>query len=211
VIEDKDLMDSISLISLFFAMIIYVAIPGPGVFATVARSLSSGFRSALAVVIGIAAGDIVYLTFAIFSLSIIAQSMGKLFFIVKICGGAYLVWLGLKMWFAKPTETDSKQLHESSQLGNVTSGLLISLSNPKVILFYCGFLPTFIDLTELRPIDVTGVFCVVIVALFSVLTAYSYLASHVRQLFSSRTAMKNLNRSAGGVMMATGVAIASKS
>ncbi len=205
-------MNSISLISLFFAMIVFAAIPGPGVFATVARSLASGFRPAFAVVTGIVVGDIVYLTFAIFSLSIVAQSMGKFFLVVKICGGAYLVWLGLKLWIAKPSETDSEQLYgKYSTLGNAASGLLVSLSNPKVILFYCGFLPTFIDLTDLKPVDTIWVFCVVIAALSSVLAAYAYLACHARQLFSSRTAMKNLNRSAGGIMMATGVAVASKS
>lgn len=205
-------MNLITIVSLAIAILIWAAIPGPGVFATVARSLASGFRPALAVVLGIVAGDVVYLTFAIFGLSFIAQSMGSFFFIVKICGGAYLVWLGLKMWFAKPTEIESRQLNgKYSKVGNFTSGLLVSSSNPKVILFYCGFLPTFVDLKDLKPIDIILVYCVVIAALCAVLMAYAYLMNHTRKLFSSRTALKNLNRSAGGVMMATGVAIASKS
>jgi threonine/homoserine/homoserine lactone efflux protein len=77
-------MSFISLISLTVAILIWAAIPGPGVFATVARSLASGLRPALAVVIGIVAGDVVYLTFAIFGLSVIAHSMGSFFFVVKI-------------------------------------------------------------------------------------------------------------------------------
>jgi len=87
-------MSLISALSLSIAMLILAASPGPGVFAIVARALASGFRPALAVITGIVIGDIIYLTFAVFGLSIIAQSLGELFIIVKICGGVYLFWLG---------------------------------------------------------------------------------------------------------------------
>ncbi len=83
------------------AMLILAASPGPGVFATVARALSSGFRPAVGVIAGIVAGDIIFLGLAVFGLSVIAQAMGEFFFIIKIVGGAYLIWLGLKMWRAK--------------------------------------------------------------------------------------------------------------
>ncbi len=205
-------MNLISTASLGVVILIWAAIPGPGVFATVARSLSSGFRPALAVITGIVAGDAVYLTFAVFGLSLIAQSMGRFFFLVKICGGAYLVWLGLKMWLEKTSEIESRQLKgKYSKAGNFTSGLLVSLSNPKVILFYCGFLPTFVDLKDLKPVDTILVYIVITAALSAVLITYAYLTDHARQLFSSQTALKNLNRSAGSAMMATGVAIALKS
>ena len=204
-------MSLISLISLSVAMLILAASPGPGVFATVARSLASGFRPALAVIIGIVVGDIIYLMFAIFGLSIVAQTLGEFFIIIKNCGGIYLFWLGLKIWFSKPPETESKQLYEKqSRLGNIISGLLITLSNPKVILFYCGFLPTFLDLSTLKAIDIALIACVITIVLSTVLTIYACLASHARQLLSSPKAIKRLNRSAGGVMMATGVVIATK-
>lgn len=192
-------------------MLILAASPGPGVFATVARSLASGFRPAMAVIIGIVVGDIIYLMFAIFGLSIVAQTLGEFFIIIRVCGGIYLFWLGLKIWFSKPPETESKQLYEKqSQLGNIISGLLITLSNPKVILFYCGFLPTFLDLSTLNVIDIALITCVITIVLTTVLTIYAGLASHARQLLSSPKAIKRLNRSAGGVMMATGVIISTK-
>jgi len=192
-------------------MLILAASPGPGVFATVARSLASGFRPALAVIIGIVVGDIIYLMFAIFGLSIVAQRLGEFFIIIRVCGGIYLFWLGFKIWFSKLPETESKQLYEKqSQLGNIISGLLITLSNPKVILFYCGFLPTFLDLSTLNVIDIALIACVVTIVLSTVLTIYACLASHAWQLLSSQIAIKKLNRSAGGVMMATGVVVATK-
>ncbi len=208
----KDLLMSIiSLISLTMAMFVLVASPGPGVFAIIARSIASGFRPAFAMIIGIIAGDIIFLMFAIFGLSLVAQAMGKLFLIIKICGGAYLLWIGLKIWFLKPLKAESKLVYEKqSYFGNIIGGLLITLSNPKVILFYCGFLPTFINLSNLKVIDVTLVVCIVVVVLTIVLTMYAYLASHARQFFSNRLTIKKLNRLAGGVMMITGVIIITK-
>lgn len=204
-------MTLISLIGLSVAMVVLAASPGPGVFATVARSLSSGFRPALAVISGIVIGDIVYLMFAVLGLSIIAQSLGKFFIIVKIGGGIYLFCLGLKMWAFKPSfDTENALCENQSFTGNLIAGLLITLSNPKVILFYCGFLPTFIDLSILNPADVVLIVCVVSFVLSAVLIAYAYLASRARKLISSTSAVKKLNRSAGGVMMATGILVASR-
>ena len=204
-------MSYISLISLSVAMLVLAAIPGPGVFATVARSLSSGFRPALAVIAGIVVVHIFFLIFAIFGLSIIAKALGEFFILVKICGGAYLIWLGLKIWFSKPSNTTSEQVHaDHSKLGNFLSGLFITLSNPKAILFYSGFLPTFMDLSNLNFIDIILILGIVTIVFTIVLATYAYLASQARGLFSSNTAVKRLNRTAGGVMIATGVAIAVK-
>ncbi len=204
-------MTFLSLLSFAAAMMVLAASPGPGVFATVARSLASGFRPALAVILGIVVGDIIYLLFAIFGLSIVARSLEQLFIFVRIAGGIYLFWLGLKIWFSKPPEKVSQQLlAPPSQPGNILSGLVITLSNPKVVLFYCGFLPTFIDLSVLELPDIFLIGSVVAIVLSAVLMTYAYMASRARQLFSSQKAVKRLNRSAGGVMMVTGVTIATR-
>jgi threonine/homoserine/homoserine lactone efflux protein len=194
------------------AMLVLAASPGPGVFATTARAMASGFRPALAVIWGIVLGDIIFLLFAAFGLSMVARVLGNLFFMVKVCGGAYLVWLGIKIWLQKP---ELVQIHQNSTArsnwGNFVSGLVITLSNPKVILFYCGFLPTFLDLSALTIIDLALVAAIITLVLSGVLTTYAYLASRARKLFSNERAVKRLNRAAGGVMVAAGVAIAVRS
>jgi threonine/homoserine/homoserine lactone efflux protein len=193
-------------------MLVLAASPGPGVFATTARAMASGFRPALAVIWGIVLGDIIFLLFAVFGLSMVARALGNLFFLVKICGGAYLVWLGVKIWLQKP---EPVQIHQNSAIrskwGNLVSGLIITLSNPKVILFYCGFLPTFFDLSTLTIIDLAFVVVIITAVLSGVLTTYAYLASRARRMFTNQRAVKRLNRAAGGVMVAAGVAIAVRS
>ena len=194
------------------AMLILAASPGPGVFAATARAMASGLRPALAVIWGIVLGDIVFLMFAAFGLSMVARVLGNLFFLVKICGGAYLVWLGIKIWFQKPELVQSHQNSTArSNWGNFISGLVITLSNPKVILFYCGFLPTFLDLSTLTIIDLALVAVIITLVLSGVLITYAYLASRARKLFTNERAVKRLNRAAGGVMVAAGVAIAVRS
>jgi len=193
-------------------MLVLAASPGPGVFATTARAMASGFKPALAVIWGIILGDIIFLLFAAFGLSMVARALGNLFFIVKICGGAYLVWLGIKIWLQKPELVQSHQNSSTrSYWGNFFSGLIITLSNPKVILFYCGFLPTFLDLSALTIIDLALVVAIITAVLSGVLITYAYLASRARKMFTNERAVKRLNRAAGGVMVAAGVVIAGRS
>ena len=201
-----------SAIGFSVAMLVLAASPGPGVFATIARALASGFRPSLAVIGGIVLGDVIFLLFAAFGLSMVARALGNMFFIVKICGGVYLIWLGVRIWFKKTEpDTGNQNRNVQSQWGNFASGLVITLSNPKVILFYCGFLPTFLDLSTLTPIDLVIVVTIITLVLGCVLGTYAFLASRARRMFTNRQAVRRLNRAAGGVMVATGVAIAIRS
>lgn len=201
-----------SAIGFAVAMLILAVSPGPGVFATVARALASGFRPALVVICGIVLGDVIFLLFAAFGLSMVARVLGNMFFIVKICGGAYLIWLGIKIWLKDPQPlTETQKSATRSAWGNFVSGLVITLSNPKVILFYCGFLPTFIHLSSLAVYDLAIIVAIITAVLTGVLSSYAYLASRARKMFTRRRSVRRLNRAAGGVMVAAGVTIAVRS
>jgi threonine/homoserine/homoserine lactone efflux protein len=204
-------MSLVSIFSLAIALFVLAATPGPGVFATISRSLASGFIPSLAVIAGIVTGDIIFLLFAIMGMSFIAQAMGNFFIVVKIIGAAYLIFLGIKIWKSKPVPVQQVNKETKKKYGNYLSGLVITLSNPKVILFYCGFLPSFLELSSLGSIDICIVAFTISIVLSSVLTFYAYLASQARMFFSSPYSVKRLNRTAGMVMIATGVAIAAKS
>jgi threonine/homoserine/homoserine lactone efflux protein len=197
-------MTLFSTLALAGAMLLLAATPGPGVFATVARSLASGFGHAAVVVAGIVTGDLVFLLLAIFGLASFAGLLGEFFMVVKIAGGLYLLWLGYRIWRQRPGSIEIRGVRELSWKQNFLSGLVITLGNPKVILFYLGFLPTFMDLAALGVGDVVIVAAVVSVVLGGVMLAYAWSAARARALFRSEKAERILNRSAGGVMMATG-------
>lgn len=204
-------MSFISVFSFAIALFILAATPGPGVFATISRSIASGFVPSLGVIAGIVTGDIVFLLFAILGMSVIANAMGSFFVVVKMIGSAYLIFLGIKLFRSEPVPVDEGNGKKGMKYGNYFSGLLITLSNPKVILFYCGFLPTFMDLSSLTKPDILIVAGTVALVLSGVLVFYAFLADRARVFFKSRESVKRLNRTAGCMMIATGVAIAAKS
>ncbi|MDH3974654.1 MAG: LysE family translocator [Deltaproteobacteria bacterium] len=188
------------------AMFILVVTPGPGVFATVAKALVSGFKLSIPVIIGIIAGDLIFLLIAIYGLHAIAETFSTLFTVIKYFGSAYLIWYGLKLWQSGSIQSGIP-LNASSGKFNFLSGLSITLGNPKVILFYLGFLPTFLELDKLSTVDIA---IIVSFVLASVLLFYAYTAFHARQLFESKKANQNINKIAGTVMIGTGSALLSK-
>lgn len=204
-------MTLISMLALAGAMFLLAATPGPGVFATVARSMASGFGHAAVVVAGIVTGDLIFLLLAIFGLASFATLLGDLFLLVKIAGGLYLIWLGFRIWSSKPDAVEIHGVRELSWKQNFLSGLVITLGNPKVILFYLGFLPTFLDLATLSTGEVAIVAAVVSVVLGSVMLFYAWSAARAREFFRSSRAKRIMNRTAGGVMMATGSVLIIKS
>lgn len=186
------------------AMFLLAITPGPGVFATISRALASGFSSASFVVLGIVLGDIMFLLLAIFGLSAIASILGDFFILVKYLGGIYLLFLGYKILTSKENETEIKGIQELSWKRNFLTGLLITLSNPKVILFYLGFLPTFVNLQTLNTFDIITISFIVAIILGGVMLAYAYSASSAKKLFKNKNTNKKMNLLAGSVMITAG-------
>lgn len=203
-------MTIFSILGLAAAMFLLAITPGPGVFATVSKALSSGFKHAVPVVVGIVVGDLVFLLFAIFGLSLIAETFSELFTLIKYLGGGYLIWLGIKLWRSNPSKTNITESKSQSRKYSFLGGLTITLGNPKVILFYLGFLPTFVDLKVLSSLDVAIVAFVVSMVLGSVMLFYAFTASQARRLFRSESAQNRINKTAGSVMIGTGAVLLSK-
>ena len=203
-------MTIFGILGLAIAMFLLAITPGPGVFATVSKALSSGFNHAVPVVIGIVVGDLMFLLLAIYGLSMIAETFSDLFTIIKYLGAGYLIWLGIKLWRSTPSETNISELKPQSNRLSFLGGLSITLGNPKVILFYLGFLPTFVDLKTLSNTDVALVAFVVSLVLGSVMLFYAFAASRARELFKSESAQNKMNKTAGSVMIGTGAILLSK-
>jgi len=200
-------MNFSSSLALALAVFIFAIIPGPGVLATISRSLNSGFRHSLAVIAGIICGDLVYLFFALFGLSTLAGVLGRLFFLVKLFGGLYLIWLGVRLFWSAGRSMTVQDSKTKLSRGYV-HGLLISLSNPKVILFYCGFLPAFLDFNALGALDILLVGCIVPAALAVGLSLYALAARSAGVFLGRSSAAVWTERVAGSVLIAAGAMIA---
>ncbi|EGU36745.1 LysE family translocator [Vibrio scophthalmi] len=199
-----------SAITFFIAMFIFGITPGPGIFAILARAIVYGPRKCLMLATGIITSDLVYLNLACFGLATIADNWSNVFLLVRYLGAAYLIYLGYKMFRALPEHLKGDALSEPTQdkvagpLANFTQGFLISASNPKVILFYISFLPTFIDLTVLQARDVFLVSMLSSIALMSAIMLVALGASVVAKKLTTPNSQKRLNQGAGAVMIAAG-------
>jgi threonine/homoserine/homoserine lactone efflux protein len=201
-------MSTETIIALLLASFIIKATPGPGVFATVGRALFQGFAPTLVFIAGIMTGDLLYLAFAFTGLAVIAHQFGEFFFVIRLIGGGYLIYLGVKLWRTTPTSLETHPIEAGNQGKAFISGLLLTFGNPKVILFYLGLLPTFVDLALLSVTDMGLLTAMFLGILGTTLTAYAYAAARARRLFSSKTAMRRLNRSAGTILIGSGGAVA---
>lgn len=194
-----------SALSFFLAIVIFGVTPGPGTFAILARALTRGAGSCIMLALGMTISDILYLIAACFGLATIAQHWSELFLAIRIIGGLYLCYLGWKMWTA-PLDLDGLEKNDSrgGHLMGFTQGFLISASNPKVILFYIAFLPTFMDLTSLNGADIALASGLTLVGLMLGLMMIAHFADKARNWLRSEAAIKRLNRSAGSIMVAAG-------
>ncbi|QUX96889.1 LysE family translocator [Marinomonas sp. CT5] len=199
-------------ITFFLAIFIFGITPGPGIFAILARSISKGARASFSLCVGMVMSDIIYLVMACYGLATIASAWEEVFLVIRYVGAAYLIYLGWKMWVSPVSTASANDLQEvNSEVASFIQGFMISASNPKVILFYVAFLPTFMDLTILSASDIVLASFLTFVALLLGLTLISVGASQARRFMKSERSMKRLNRTAGGIMASAGAFLALKS
>lgn len=193
-------------VSFLIIIFIFAITPGPGVFALLARSLSSGAKPCISMALGMAISDIIYLILACFGLAVIAEQWSGVFMVLRIVGALYLLYLGWKMWNASTETSLQKDIDDVpfTMVKGLLQGFLISASNPKVIFFYIAFLPTILDLNSLTVFDIALASTLTLVGLMIGLMLVAVCASSARNFFTSPKAVKGLNRTSGGIMIGAG-------
>jgi len=195
-------------LALALACFIVMVTPGPGVIALMGHALSKGLRRSVGFIIGMVCGDLVFLTLVIGGLAMIARTFETPFLVIRFAAAAYLIYLGVKAWRAGAIDLEAAAAHNHSAARGFFSGLLLTLSNPKVIVFYVGFLPGFFDLAALGPLDALIAVAIVLGVLVSVLVAYAVAAARARTLLNSERSRKLINWGSGSVMIGVGLTIA---
>lgn len=196
-----------TIIAYALAITLFASIPGPGVFAVVAQAIARGPLPAFILLTGIIVGDIAYLVAAAAGLGLLAAKMGSLFAVVKYIGGAYLIWLGWKNWHSHSASNTAKQV--STKL-SLLGGFAISISNPKVMIFYIAFLPTFMDVTIITGTDIALLASITTVVSYAVLGVYIVGAGKLRSAVTNPGPQKWFGRFSGAVMAGAGVLVATR-
>jgi threonine/homoserine/homoserine lactone efflux protein len=200
-------MSQAVLITYATALFIAAVIPGPGMTAIVARALGSGFWQTFFMGLGLILGDLTYLTAVILGLAIVAQTFQGVFFLLKIAGALYLLYIAWKLWTAGLMPQNLKAKRSTNAALAFLSGLLITLGNPKTMLFYVALVPTIVDLRAIGTAEFTQLVTVTFFVLMAALLPYILLATKARDLLSTPERLKILNRTAAGILAGTAAMI----
>jgi leucine efflux protein len=189
------------------AIIVFLAIPGPGNLALLTATGKGGVRAGMAATLGVIAGDQVLLWLAVAGLSAVLINYPSLYSSVKWAGAAYLIGLGYSLFNAQPGDApvlDMKPDHYFRQ------GLFITVLNPKAIVFYLAFFPLFVDPKIHLGLITFGFMALTIAALtlaygLVVVLLAHHLAARVR---ANPLASVMLNKVAGALLIGFGLKLA---
>lgn len=179
-----------------FASIWFVAAatPGADTMLLLTTSLSTGWRSAIPVSLGITIAKIILLVAAYFGLNAIIDSAPQVFVILKVFGCAFLVWRAIRLWSSKVTTNSNSR---TGFLANFALAFSIAVSNPQALLFYVAVVPQVSQSTNIV------VLSLIIAFGFSLISAfYISLANPIRVWISNGTNVKILNRTVAVLFVA---------
>ena len=125
------------------AFIIVLAIPGPGNFALITATGKGGIKAGMAATCGVILGDQVLLWLAVAGVATLMAAYPTAFHLVQWLGAAYLAYLGVRMLLTKPGGAPRKSRMDNGHYLRQT--MMITLLNPKAIMFYMAFFPLFVD------------------------------------------------------------------
>lgn len=199
-------MTSEHLLVFSLALGIAAMIPGPGIIAMVARALGSGFWPAMPMAFGMILGDLIFLTSVVLGVAAIAKQLGGFFTVVKFVGAAYLIYLGCRLWMAPLEERDIAKTRATRPIKMVILGLIVTLSNPKAILFYLALAPNIIDVQAIDSLSLVELGLVAVIVDATALGLHAAAAARTRLLFLSSTLRRRLNRCAGASLIGAGAA-----
>jgi threonine/homoserine/homoserine lactone efflux protein len=189
------------------AVIVFLAIPGVGNLALITSTGKGGALGGLAAALGVIVGDQVLMWLAVAGVAAILTANPALFGVVQYAGAIYLAYLGIRMMLARPGDAPVLDIRPRRFF---RQALLITLLNPKAIVFYMAFFPLFVDPARHRGLVTFGAMAATIAALtllycVIVIAITRFAADRIQA--SPRVAAW-LNRIAGTMLLGFGVKLA---
>ena len=199
-------MNIFEIMTLFGMMLVLSAIPSTSVALVVTRSATLGVANGFAVTIGIILGDLIFIILAILGLSIVAETMGYLFAIIKYLGATYLLWLGISL-----LKSDSntiikvnKTTEKRSLISSFLAGFILTLGDVKAIIFYVSLFPVFIDLSTLKVTEIFTIIGITVLSVGSVKALYAISAIKMIKFVRKMKFESTARKIAGGTMIGAG-------
>mgnify|MGYP001403047900 FL=1 len=189
------------------AIVLFLAIPGPGNLALITSTGKGGVRGGLAATFGVIAGDQVLLWMAVAGVAALLTAYPAAFSAVQWLGAAYLAWLGFKMLTAKPGSEPILNIRPRQYF---QQALTITLLNPKAIVFYMAFFPLFVDPATHRGLITFGAMAATIAALTFLYGLIVTLLTHhmAERLRANPRVSGGLEKLAGVFLIGFGIKLA---
>jgi len=203
------MLDIQNYVSFVLAILVFQLVPGPGTIAILNATARSGTAAGMAAVAGTLAGDGVYMVAAVAGLAAVMSASPLLFQALQWLGAAYLCWIGLRLLVARAAADASGEERGRSPASYFRQAFSVSLTNPKVVLFFVSFFPLF-----LRP----GASATTLAAMMLHVTVISLLYQGMlavagnavaRRLRSVPAARRAATRLAGVALIGFGIKLAS--
>ena len=193
--------------SFVIAIIIFLAIPGPGNLALITSTGKGGIRGGMAAALGVILGDQVLMWLAVAGVAALLSTTPGAFFAVQWLGAAYLAWLGGKMLFAKPGAAPVLNIKAGHYL---RQAMVITLLNPKAIVFYMAFFPLFVDPAQHRGLTTFGFMALTIATLTFLYCLIAVLLTHflAEKLRANPSISRGLEKLAGLFLIGFGIKLA---
>ncbi|QHQ36642.1 LysE family translocator [Algicella marina] len=192
-----------------FALFILFLTPGPVWVALIARALSGGFHAAWPLALGVVIGDVLWPLLAIFGVSLIVSVYADFLTVLRYAGALIFLVMGFSLIrHADKVIGKDSRLTRPGMMAGFLAGLLVILGNPKAILFYMGVLPGFFDITSVTAWDIAAICAISALVPFVGNLCLAAMLGRVRALLSSPKALRNMNLSAGILLIGVGLFIA---
>jgi threonine/homoserine/homoserine lactone efflux protein len=204
------MMDLTALILFAGALALSAGSPGPSIAALVARVLARGPGSVMPFLAAMWLGEAIWLSAAVFGLSLLAATFHTAFVVLKYLGAAYLLWLAWKMWHAPVTQAGASLPQRDSALALFGSGMAITLGNPKLMAFYLALLPSIINMDAVGLVGWAELIATMLAVLVAVDLAWVAAATAARRFLQSPRAVRVVNRAGATAMGGAAVAIAAR-
>jgi threonine/homoserine/homoserine lactone efflux protein len=181
------------------AIIIFLLIPGPGNLALITSTGKGGVRGGLGATLGVIAGDQVLLWLAVAGVAALLAAYPTAFALVQWLGAAYLAWLGARMLLAKPNDAPVLKMAPHHFFRQT---LMITLLNPKAIVFYMAFFPLFVDPRLHQGLVTFGAMALTIAVLTAVYGLTVVLLTHyLAQRMRARPVIGRVLEKAAGIFL----------
>ncbi len=189
------------------AIVLFLAIPGPGNLALITSTGKGGIRAGLAATFGLIAGDQVLMWMAVAGVAALLAAYPTAFSAVQWLGAGYLAWLGFRMLTAKP---GAKPVLNIRPRQYFQQALTITLLNPKAIVFYMAFFPLFVDPANHQGLLTFGAMAATIAALTLLYGLIVVLLTHhlAERMRANPRIARTLEKLAGIFLIGFGIKLA---